>query len=102
MKAIISPQVDEKEDKLDARQDAPKEHSGRGYVAHITNEWRRMGEIMVGRCFFKMSDRWSGQYRGLGLRSERWRTIASEGEARPGRRNDWVAKLDVMKRGWFL
>ena len=64
LKAIITPQVDKKEDKLDARQDAPKEHSRGGYVAHITNEGRRMEEIVVG-WRFEISDRRSWRYRGL-------------------------------------
>lgn len=47
LKAIISPQVNEKEDKLNAAQDAPKEHSRRGYVAHVRE---------IRRCF-EMNDR---------------------------------------------
>ena len=53
LKAIISPQVNQKEDKLDATQDAPKEHSRRGYVAHITNEWWRLEEI---KRWFEVSE----------------------------------------------
>ena len=47
LKAIISPQVDEEIDELNAGQDAPKEHGRGGYVAHVENEWGRIEERRV-------------------------------------------------------